>query len=98
MLVVEDRAELADDVAAGLRDQGRRSASQPRDAGVKFATDTDSHSLVDRSNMRYGVAAARFGGLTSADVINAWPLDRLEEFLRKGRSSLRLLASNMYSR
>jgi hypothetical protein len=28
-----------------------------------------------------------FGGLTSADVINAWPLDRLEEFLRKGRST-----------
>jgi hypothetical protein len=38
--------------------------------------------------MPFGVAAARFGGLTSADVINAWPLGRLEEFLRKGRSSL----------
>jgi hypothetical protein len=25
------------------------------------------------------------GGLTSADVINAWPFGRLEEFLRKGR-------------
>ena len=58
-----------------------------RDAGVKFAIDTDAHSLVDLTNMRYGVAAARFGGLTSADVINAWPLDRLEEFLRAGRSS-----------
>jgi hypothetical protein len=32
-----------------------------------------------------GAAAARFGGLTSADVINAWPFGRLEEFLRKGR-------------
>jgi DNA polymerase (family 10) len=59
-----------------------------RDAGVKFAVDTDAHSLVDLTNMRYGVAAARFGGLTTQDVINAWPLDRLEEFLRKGRSSL----------
>jgi histidinol phosphatase-like PHP family hydrolase len=58
-----------------------------REAGVKFAIDTDAHSLVDLTNMRYGVAAARFGGLTSADVINAWPLDRLEEFLRRGRSS-----------
>jgi histidinol phosphatase-like PHP family hydrolase len=56
-----------------------------REAGVKFAIDTDAHSLVDLTNMRYGVAAARFGGLTSADVINTWPLDRLEEFLRKGR-------------
>ena len=64
-------------------------------AGVKFAIDTDAHSLVDLTNMRYGVAAARFGGLTAADVINAWPLGRLEEFLRKGRSSLRLLASSI---
>ena len=38
--------------------------------------------------MPYGVAAARFGGLTMEDVINAWPLSRLEEFLRKDRSSL----------
>jgi DNA polymerase (family 10) len=66
-----------------------------REAGVKFAIDTDAHSLVDLTNMRYGVAAARFGGLTAADVINAWPLSRLEEFLRKGRSSLRLLASSI---
>ena len=59
-----------------------------RDAGVRFAIDTDAHSLVDLTHLPYGVAAARFGGLTSADVINAWPLERLEEFLRKGRSSL----------
>jgi histidinol phosphatase-like PHP family hydrolase len=58
-----------------------------RAAGVKFAIDTDAHSLVDLTNMRYGVAAARFGGLTSEDVINAWPLGRLEEFLRHRRSS-----------
>jgi len=54
-------------------------------AGVKFAIDTDAHSLVDLTHMPFGVAAARFGGLTSADVINAWSLDRLEAFLRKGR-------------
>jgi DNA polymerase (family 10) len=59
-----------------------------RDAGVKFAIDTDAHSLVDLTHMPYGVAAARFGGLTTEDVINAWPLSRLEDFLRKDRSSL----------
>jgi histidinol phosphatase-like PHP family hydrolase len=64
-----------------------------RDAGVKFAVDTDAHSLVDLTNMRYGVAAARFGCLTEEDVINAWPIDQLQEFLRKGRSSLKLLAT-----
>jgi histidinol phosphatase-like PHP family hydrolase/predicted flap endonuclease-1-like 5' DNA nuclease len=56
-----------------------------RQAGVKFAIDTDAHSLVDLTNLRYGVAAARFGGLTPADVINAWPFGELTEFLRKGR-------------
>jgi histidinol phosphatase-like PHP family hydrolase len=66
-----------------------------REAGVKFSIDTDAHSLVDLTHMPYGVAAARFGGLTPADVINAWPIDRLEEFLRKGRSSLRLLTSSI---
>jgi histidinol phosphatase-like PHP family hydrolase/predicted flap endonuclease-1-like 5' DNA nuclease len=56
-----------------------------RQAGVRFAIDTDAHSLVDLTNLRFGIAAARFGGLTTEDVINAWPLGRLEEFLRKGR-------------
>jgi histidinol phosphatase-like PHP family hydrolase len=54
-----------------------------KDAGVRFAIDTDAHSLVHLRNMRYGVAAARLGGLTTAEVINTWPLEKLEEFLRK---------------
>jgi acetyl-CoA acyltransferase len=66
-----------------------------KEAGVKFAIDSDAHSLVDLTNMRFGVASARFGGLTGDDVINTWPLGRLEEFLRKGRSSSRLLASSI---
>jgi DNA polymerase (family 10) len=66
-----------------------------RDAGVKFAIDTDAHSLGDLNNARYGVAAARIAGLTPDDVINAWPLDRLREFLAKGRSRQRLPASSM---
>ena len=59
-----------------------------REAGAKFAIDTDAHSLVDLTHLPYGVASARFGGLTTEDVINAWPLAQLEEFLRKGRASL----------
>ena len=58
-----------------------------REAGVKFAIDTDAHSIVHLDNARYGVAAARLGGLAPEDVINAWPLERLEQFLRRGRSS-----------
>ena len=58
-----------------------------REAGVKFAIDTDAHSIVHLDNARYGVAAARLGGRAPEDVINAWPLEQLEQFLRGGRSS-----------
>ncbi len=57
-----------------------------RDAGVKFAIDTDAHSLTDLTGMRFGLAAAMVGGLTPADVINTWPLEKLTEFVRNGRS------------
>jgi len=60
---------------------------QARDAGVKFAIDTDAHAVGDLGNLKYGVGTAQRGWLTSDDVINTWPLDRLRKFLRKGRSS-----------
>jgi DNA polymerase (family X) len=56
-----------------------------RDAGVVFAIDSDAHSVADLGNMPYGVGTAQRGWLTPDDVINAWPLDRLRAFLRKGR-------------
>ena len=58
-----------------------------KDAGVKFAVDTDAHAIGHLDNMRYGVGTAQRGWLTADDVINAWPLERLLEFIRKGRSS-----------
>jgi len=60
---------------------------QARDAGVKFAIDTDAHSFGDLENMKYGVGTAQRGWLTADDVINTWPLGKLREFLRKGRAS-----------
>jgi DNA polymerase (family 10) len=56
-----------------------------RDAGVRFAVDSDAHSVSDLGNMPYGVGTAQRGWLTPDDVINTWPLDRLRAFLRKGR-------------
>ncbi|HYH27358.1 MAG TPA: DNA polymerase/3'-5' exonuclease PolX [Actinomycetota bacterium] len=56
-----------------------------RGKGAKFAVDTDSHSPIHLPNMRFGVATAQRGWLTKDDVINAWPLGRLERFLAKGR-------------
>jgi len=54
-----------------------------RDAGVKFAIDTDAHSVHDLGNVPYGVGTARRGWLTQDDVINCWPLEKLLDFLRK---------------
>jgi DNA polymerase (family X) len=56
-----------------------------RDAGVRFALDSDAHSVSELGNMPYGVGTAQRGWLTPDDVINTWPLDRLRAFLRKGR-------------
>jgi DNA polymerase (family 10) len=56
-----------------------------RDAGVKFAIDSDAHSTSDLGNMPYGVGTAQRGWLTPDDVINTWPLDKLRAFLRKAR-------------
>jgi DNA polymerase (family X) len=56
-----------------------------RDAGVRFAIDSDAHSVSDLGNMPYGAGTAKRGWLTPDDVINTWPLDRLRTFLRKDR-------------
>lgn len=52
--------------------------------GVRFAVDTDSHAVGHLDMMRFGVATAQRGWLTKDDVINAWPISKLERFLRKG--------------
>jgi DNA polymerase (family X) len=59
-----------------------------RDAGVKFAIDSDAHSTADLANMPYGAGTAQRGWLTPDDVINTWPLDKLRAFLAKGRPGL----------
>jgi DNA polymerase (family 10) len=56
-----------------------------KEAGVKFAIDTDAHAIGHLDNMKYGVGTAQRGWLTPDDVINTWPLERLVQFLRKAR-------------
>ncbi|GGV80033.1 DNA polymerase/3'-5' exonuclease PolX [Streptomyces griseoloalbus] len=53
--------------------------------GVRFAVDSDAHSVVHLSHVRYGVGTAQRGWLTRNDVINTWPEARLRRFLREGR-------------
>lgn len=59
--------------------------------GVKFAVNSDAHSTTHLPYMRYGVATAQRGWLTTDDVINAWPLTRLRRFL--GKKGLRKKAA-----
>jgi DNA polymerase (family 10) len=56
-----------------------------RDAGVMFAIDSDAHSTAHLAHLPYGIGQAQRGWLTPEQVINSWPLPRLQEFLRKGR-------------
>ncbi|MEU9441541.1 DNA polymerase/3'-5' exonuclease PolX [Streptomyces sp. NPDC048304] len=56
-----------------------------REHGVRFAVNTDAHSIPHLAQLRYGVGTAQRGWLTKDDVINTWPLTKLRRFLRKGR-------------
>jgi DNA polymerase (family 10) len=56
-----------------------------RELGVKFAVDTDSHAAPHLGHMRFGVATAQRGWVTKDDVINTWALQKLRNFLAKGR-------------
>ncbi|MER5202150.1 DNA polymerase/3'-5' exonuclease PolX [Streptomyces sp. NPDC002825] len=67
-------------------DLGDEDILRARGYGVKFAVDTDAHSLPQLAYLRYGVGTAQRGWLSPDDVINTWPLRRLRRFLRKERA------------
>jgi DNA polymerase (family X) len=67
------------------RDLPDEHLRRAKEAGVKFAIDSDAHATSELAYPRYGVGAAQRGWLTADDVINAWPLDRLRTFLCKAR-------------
>ncbi len=53
--------------------------------GVRFAIDTDSHSTLHLRHLRFGVGLAQRAWLTVDDVINAWPLPDLRDFVAAKR-------------
>ncbi|MFF6772885.1 DNA polymerase/3'-5' exonuclease PolX [Streptomyces sp. NPDC012637] len=66
-------------------DLGDEDILRARSHGVKFAVDTDAHSIPQLAYLRYGIGTAQRGWLTPDDVINTWPLRRLRRFLREER-------------
>jgi DNA polymerase (family X) len=69
-----DRLDLPDELIARARRHG-----------VKFSLDTDSHSTLHLGHLRYGIGTAQRAWLTRDDIINAWPLARLREFIQAKR-------------
>jgi DNA polymerase (family X) len=54
-----------------------------RHAGAKFAINTDAHAVPHLTNLRYGIGTAQRAWLTPDDVINTWPLRKLQSFLKR---------------
>ena len=51
--------------------------------GVMIAIDPDAHSIAEIDNIRWGVAAARKGGLTKEMTWNAMSLQQIESWMKK---------------
>ncbi len=61
-------------------------------AGVKFAISTDAHAVPHLDYLRFGVATAQRGWAGNSDVINTYPLARLQRFLAHGTPASRRTA------
>src|SRR4029078_5466656 len=53
------------------------------DKGVMISVNPDAHSIGEINNIRWGVSAARKGGLTKDMTWNAMPLPQIEKWLKK---------------
>jgi len=62
-----------------LKDEYVRKCVQ---AGVKMVIDSDAHSIHGFQFLKFGVAQARRGWAEKEDIINAWPLPRMLDFLK----------------
>ncbi|MBU1941219.1 MAG: DNA polymerase/3'-5' exonuclease PolX, partial [Candidatus Thermoplasmatota archaeon] len=58
---------------------------QARDQGLRVVVGTDSHSVLHLGFMQYGVATARRGWCTAADVLNTRSLSEVETWLQAKR-------------
>jgi DNA polymerase (family 10) len=56
---------------------------------VRLAVSTDTHALDQMEGMALGVATARRGWITAAQVVNTLPLKRLLAWAHRGRPGRR---------
>jgi DNA polymerase (family 10) len=50
--------------------------------GIRLCVNTDAHSAGDLDMLPFGVATARRGWVQAKDMLNAWPTDKLVDWLR----------------
>jgi len=58
-----------------------------KEAGVLLAINPDAHTTAELDHVRWGVAAARKGWLTAADIINTRPADQVLALLQRKRAN-----------
>jgi DNA polymerase (family 10) len=59
------------------------AARRTRESGIPISINTDAHSEPELDQMHFGVSVGRRAWLTPDDVINAWPVERLLDWLGK---------------
>lgn len=50
--------------------------------GIPIAIDTDAHAVHEMDLLRFGVMTARRGWVTPESVLNTWPLEKFETWIR----------------
>jgi len=63
-----------------LKDENVKKAKA---AGVKISINCDAHSTTGLGDFQWGLAMARRAGLKADDVINTYPWERLQAWLKR---------------
>jgi DNA polymerase (family 10) len=67
-------------------DLNDRHARRAHTLGVRVAIDTDTHILDQLACMPLGVAVARRAWIEKSEVVNTWPVRKLEAWTRRAAS------------
>jgi DNA polymerase (family 10) len=70
--------------APDRRDLNEQNARHAAEAGAMLVIDSDSHGVETLANIRYGVATARRGWVTAAQVANTRPWKELDRMRKRG--------------
>jgi DNA polymerase (family 10) len=70
-------------------DMDWRHWPRAKEIGIKSAVNPDAHSQSQLDFVRYGIAVARKGWLQPENIVNCWPLERVEDYLHSSRAARR---------